>query len=182
MSKQQGQVVLLSLGSNIGGRRAHMAAGIDALLALPGMTFLKVSRLYETEAWGGPEGQGSFLNAALLLRSEHLSPMALLTEILKIEAAEGRVREITNGPRTLDIDILLWGQSTVKIDHLQIPHVGLHERSFVLQPAAEIAGDMDHPLAQSTIAELCQRVGSNGLIQIIQERGWYHALGQSTCQ
>lgn len=181
MSTSPGHLVLLSLGSNLGDRQAHLTAGIDALTALPGVSFLQVSRLYETEAWGGPGGQGAFLNSALLVCSKVLLPKEFLAEILDIEAAQGRIREVTNGPRTLDIDILLWGQQIIDLDFLQIPHVGLHERSFVLQPAAEIAGQMKHPQIGSTIDELSRKVGSDGLIRIIPQRGWYHAIGQSAC-
>ena len=182
MSTSWNDRILLSLGSNLGERKEHMARGVSALESLPGIEILAVSRLYETRPWGGPAGQGPFLNAALCLHSRLLSMSALLEEILAIELQEGRVRQEVNGPRTLDIDILLCGQRCMESSSLCIPHVAMHERSFVLQPASEIAPDMRHPLLGLTVAQLAERVGAAGLLRRLPERGWYHAVGHSTCQ
>ncbi len=182
MNAPKHDLILLGLGSNLGDRRAHLAAGVSALGALPGIEIRQVSRLYETAAWGGPKGQGPFLNAALTLQSRRLSQVELLSAILAIEAEEGRVRDVANGPRTLDIDILLCGERVIAKERLVVPHVAMHERSFVLQPAAEVAGFMRHPLLAVTVAELAHEVGMDGLLAVISERGWFHALGQSTCK
>jgi len=139
--------IYLSLGSNIGDREANLHMAIALLDGV-----LRVSPIYETapvdylqQAW--------FLNLAVEAETE-LFPRQLLTRIQKIERELGRVRTIANGPRTLDIDILLYGNSIIDTPALQVPHPRMAERRFVLAPLADLAPELRHPVARKTIREM----------------------------
>jgi 2-amino-4-hydroxy-6-hydroxymethyldihydropteridine diphosphokinase len=144
---------LVALGSNVEPRREHLAGALAALAALPGTRLLAASRLHETAPVDCPPGSGPFLNAAALLETE-LPPRALLAALQQIEAAHGRARGVPNAPRTLDLDLLLHGESVLQEPDLALPHPRLHERRFVLEPAAEIAPELRHPLLQRSLREL----------------------------
>ena len=123
----------LGLGSNLGDRRAHLRAAVAALLDV-----VAVSPVYETEPVGGPSGQGPYLNLVVALETE-LSPRELLELGNRLEEAAGRVRTEANGPRTLDVDVLLVGDLTVHDDDLVVPHPRMWQRRFVLAPLADLA-------------------------------------------
>ncbi len=142
--------VYLSLGSNLGDRAANLNSAIKRLRTLGEV--LQVSALYETEPVEFT-AQPWFLNCAIDLRTEQ-TPQQLMSAILEIEQQMGRTRIQKKGPRSIDIDILLFGDSTVETDGLTIPHPGLQERRFVLEPLAEIAPDVCHPALKRTITEL----------------------------
>jgi pantoate--beta-alanine ligase len=144
---------LVGLGSNLGDRAQSLLQALAALGALPGVCLLRHSALVETAADGGPPGQGAYLNAAALLETS-LSPAELLAALGDIERRLGRMRGERWGPRTIDLDLLLYGDAVVNTDELTLPHPRLNERAFVLQPAAEIAAQMVHPLLERSIAEL----------------------------
>ncbi|MDD3692529.1 MAG: 2-amino-4-hydroxy-6-hydroxymethyldihydropteridine diphosphokinase [Oscillospiraceae bacterium] len=127
---------LLSLGSNLGDREAMLRKALSALSFLPKTTVLNTSFVYETKPVGYLNQQ-SFLNAVVLIDTK-LSPKALLGSCLGIEAALGRKRNIKNGPRVIDIDLLLYQGVTCNSDELTIPHPRLAERAFVLIPLADI--------------------------------------------
>jgi 2-amino-4-hydroxy-6-hydroxymethyldihydropteridine diphosphokinase len=142
--------VYLSLGANVGDRAANLNTAIDRMGALGKVT--AVSSFYETEPVE-LTAQPWFLNCALELETEKM-PKQLLAGILKIEKEMGRRRVQKKGPRTLDIDILLFGNSIVKAKGLTIPHPAMHQRRFVLEPLAEIAPEVQHPVFKRTVREL----------------------------
>lgn len=136
--------VLISLGANLGDRRATLAGAIARLKATTGIHDLRVGSFHETTPVGGPPGQPPFLNAALAFRSS-LPPEGLLDRLQAIELEFGRTREVRWDARTLDLDILLWGARRFETDRLSIPHPRLAHRRFVLDPAIEVAGNWLHP-------------------------------------
>lgn len=144
------KTVYLSLGSNVGERAANLTTAIGRLRTLG--TVVAVSSFYETEPVEF-EAQPWFLNCAVRLETEKM-PKQLLAGILHLEQQMGRQRAQKKGPRTIDIDILLYGNSIVDAKGLTIPHPAMHERRFVLEPLAEIAPEVRHPVLKETIREL----------------------------
>ena len=144
------KVVYLSLGSNLGERAANLAAAIDRLRGLGEV--MAISSFYETEPVEFT-AQPWFLNGVVKLSTERM-PRQLLQAILDIERKMGRRRVQDKGPRLIDIDILLFGNSTVASKGLTIPHPAMHERRFVLEPLAEIAPEVRHPVLKRTMREL----------------------------
>ncbi len=129
----------LGLGSNLGDRLEHLQRALDALGAADGIEVVAVSSVYETAPVGGP-AQDDFLNAVVAVDTD-LAPPALLAVGMTLEARESRVRTVRWGPRTLDVDILLYGDEHVDAPDLQIPHPRMHERGFVLAPLHDVAPD-----------------------------------------
>ena len=144
------KVVYLSLGSNVGDRAANLRMAIDKLKIAGSIT--AVSSFYETEPVE-MTSQPWFLNCAVKLETEKM-PRQLIAAILNLEQEMGRQRKQPKGPRTIDIDILLFSSSIVEMKGLTIPHPRMHERRFVLEPLAEIAPDARHPALKRTIREL----------------------------
>ncbi|NLG27686.1 MAG: 2-amino-4-hydroxy-6-hydroxymethyldihydropteridine diphosphokinase [Chloroflexi bacterium] len=140
----------LGLGSNLGDRAANLWNAVAALSAR-GVRPRAVSPLYETEPWG-LTAQPRFLNAACAAETD-LEPLALLDALKAIERALGRVPAVRNGPRTIDLDILLYGDVIVRTARLTIPHAGMLQRASVLVPLADIAPDARHPVAGITVTE-----------------------------
>ncbi len=129
-------VVYLGLGSNVGNRGEYLHRATEKLRQA-GMVILKTSSVIETHPVGGPP-QGDFLNCVIQVETD-LSPRELLSATSTIEQDLGRIRTIPNGPRTIDIDILLYDHQTIQEPNLIIPHPRMHDREFVMNPLREIA-------------------------------------------
>jgi 3-oxoacyl-[acyl-carrier protein] reductase len=151
----------IALGSNLGDRRALLDEAIARLRLQPGIEVISVSSHHETEPVGGPAQQGKYLNAAAHLRTT-LTALQLLHVLQAVETQLGRVRTERFGPRTIDLDLLLYGSEILQIQepgcNLIVPHPRLHERLFVLEPLVEIAPVAVHPLLQSTAKDLLERL------------------------
>ena len=151
----------VALGSNLGDREASLRGALAGLAGTKGITLAAVSRLYETEPVGPP--QGRYLNAVAALDTTLAAP-ALLARLHELERAAGRRRTAErNEPRSLDLDLLLFGDASLDGPGLVVPHPRLHERAFVLVPLAELAPELVHPRLGLRIAELAQRVGAAGV-------------------
>lgn len=157
----------LGLGSNMGDRIAVLRAAVRALREIEGVELLGVSPVYETEPWAPPPGQRadetpSFTNSVVEIETS-LPPAALLASLQEVEARLGRTRgpgtpeQRRYEPRTLDIDILLYGDTVMSgLDDLHIPHLLMHERAFVLRPLCDLAPDAEHPVLYQTVSRLLQ--------------------------
>lgn len=140
------ETVFLGLGSNLEQPLVQLARALRAVHEIPGTALVRVSSFYDTAPVGLAD-QPNFVNAVAELQTT-LSPQQLLTHLLNIEAAQYRVRDartLRNGPRTLDLDILLFGDVQIDEPDLIIPHPRMHQRAFVLWPLAEIAPELEIP-------------------------------------
>ncbi|MFB8792525.1 MAG: 2-amino-4-hydroxy-6-hydroxymethyldihydropteridine diphosphokinase [Potamolinea sp.] len=150
----------IALGSNLGESRTILENALKILAQTPGITLQRSSSWYQTAPVGPP--QPDYLNGCALLDVQ-LTPEELLTTLLDIEAQFGRIRKERNGPRTLDLDILLFDDLILDTPNLQIPHPRMRERAFVLVPLAEIAPDWIEPVSGQAIAQLVQTLDCSGI-------------------
>jgi 2-amino-4-hydroxy-6-hydroxymethyldihydropteridine diphosphokinase len=142
----------IALGANLGDRAATVLSATRAVADLAGVELVALSAVYETDPVGGPEGQPPFLNAVLVVETG-LTAGELLDALHRIEDAHGRVREVRWGPRTLDLDLLAFGEVVSTDPALTLPHPRAHERAFVLVPWADADPSFDVP-GLGTVAEL----------------------------
>lgn len=147
----------VGLGSNEGDRLGYVKKALAMLGAIPETELVATSSLYDT-APVGPEDQRRFLNAVVELRTE-LAPEALLGHLLGIEDRCGRMRRSKWGPRTLDLDLLVYGEREMDTDELTVPHPRMTERAFVLVPFAELAADLAVPGTGKTVSALLDALG-----------------------
>ena len=154
----------LAIGSNIAPQE-HIPGCLERLAEVAGLEIVARSSCYLTRPWGIEE-QANFVNLAIGLET-HLSPMALLRVTQSIEADLGRTRNLMNGPRTIDLDILLFGDRIEETQTLRIPHPGLLLRDFMLIPLVEIAPDAIHPERGRPLKELLGEIQHH---QIIEKR------------
>jgi len=152
--------VYLSLGSNLGDRRRNLDEALR-LLRERGVAVSRVSRVYETEPQDVRD-QPWFLNVAAEAQTR-LFPVQLLHETQRVERQLGRKRAVAKGPRTIDIDILLFDGAVVETEELQIPHPRMASRRFVLEPLAELAPELRHPVTRESVAKMLEGVRGQGL-------------------
>lgn len=150
----------IALGANIGDPVATVRAAVDALAGLPGLRLLQASSLYRT-APVGLQDQPDFINAVARTETD-LAPHALLDALLSLEARFGRIRQERNGPRSLDLDLLLYDGLALDTPSLTLPHPRLHLRAFVLVPLAEIAPDLAIP-GRGTVAAWLPAVANQAI-------------------
>ena len=148
---------LIACGSNEGQPRQHLADAGDLLRSMPGLTLLATSRIRETRPVGGPAGQAPFMNGAFLVETE-FAAAELLGVLTAIENTLHRERLERWGPRTIDLDLLLYEDLVIEQPGLTIPHPRMTTRRFVLEPCAEIAPDFVHPLAGCSVQDLLDNI------------------------
>lgn len=154
----------VGLGSNLGDRAAYLLLGLSALSRLPKTHLLRLSPVYETDPVGPP--QPPYLNMVAELETE-LSPKGLLAEMLGVEKALGRERRERWGPRTLDLDLLLYGDLVLEEAGLSVPHPRLHERAFVLVPLLDLLPEGRHPLLGQSFAELLASLDASSVRPLV---------------
>ena len=150
-------ICLIALGANIGDKERTIESAIRMISASNSNRILHASKIYQTVPIGGPAGQQSFANAALLVETEETSQQ-VLNLLLQIEVNFGRQREIRWQARTLDLDLLLYDKQILATARFVLPHPRMTFRRFVLEPAAEIAADLMHPIAEMTIGQLLSTI------------------------
>ncbi len=167
--------VYLGLGSNMGDREAYLRAAIEKLHG-PDLNVLRVSKVYESAAMEMTE-QADFLN--LVVEAEtSLLPMRLLQRVLRVESEMGRKRLVAKGPRTIDIDLLLYGNAVIRRADLRVPHLRMTERRFVLEPLAELVPSLRHPVDRRPISELLRLVSGQHLFETALSLGVPGRSGQ----
>ena len=144
--------LFIGLGSNLGDRAGNLLLAVRGMMDA-GLSITRLSSIYETEPVDVTD-QPSFLNMVAEAYAPQFSPEQTLARLLRIEYALGRRREIARGPRTIDLDLLLYGDQACSTEFLTLPHPRLHLRRFVLVPLAELAPGLSHPSLQRTISEL----------------------------
>jgi 2-amino-4-hydroxy-6-hydroxymethyldihydropteridine diphosphokinase len=127
----------LGVGSNLGDRRKYIRLALRKINELTGTKVIKISKIIETEPQGGPPNQGKFLNAALKIKTS-LSPVILLKKLKAVEKNLGRAKTARYGPRTIDLDILFYGDKIINRKNLKVPHPKIFEREFMVKPLSEI--------------------------------------------
>lgn len=163
----------IGLGSNLGDRKEYLRAALTGLRRCGGLR--RASSLFETEPVGLKE-QGAFLNAVACVETA-LPPRILLDALLGIESEQGRTRRVRFGPRTLDLDLLFYGDAIVDEPGLRLPHPRLHERRFVLAPLCEAASNLVHPVLRLTAAELLARLDDPSRVALIESYPEWAAPG-----
>ncbi|MHB8835566.1 MAG: 2-amino-4-hydroxy-6-hydroxymethyldihydropteridine diphosphokinase [Candidatus Methylomirabilia bacterium] len=165
--------VFLSLGSNVGRRPDNLRNALKLIAREPGIRVVRVSLLYSTTPVGYNQ-QRKFINGALELRTR-LSPRDLLGRLERIEERMGKSTPFRNGPRCIDIDVVLFGQRQVQENGLVVPHPRMHGRRFVLEPLAEIAARAIHPGQRRSVAQMLAGLGPE---ESVRPRGAWVAGGR----
>src|SRR5205085_326777 len=148
---------LIALGANQGDRVTNLLSALDELRRRPEISVQRVSSFLETAPVGGPAGQSPYFNAAAAIETQ-LPPAQVLAVLLEIEKKLGRERNEHWGPQSIDLDLLLYDDAAIETAEVAVPHPRMHERRFVLAPAAEIAAHWRHPVIQHTIEEMLARL------------------------
>ena len=155
----------VSLGSNLGDRAGHLILAVRGMMQA-GLRPLRLSRIYETEPIGNVE-QPNFLNMVAEMDGEHLpEPQQLLARMLRIEYALGRTRDVPSGPRTIDLDLLLYRDVVSQTDFLTLPHPRMHLRKFVLEPLNELRPTLVHPTLKLSVSDLLRTTTDNSDVRV----------------
>jgi 2-amino-4-hydroxy-6-hydroxymethyldihydropteridine diphosphokinase len=152
----------IALGTNLGQRRRNLETGLAGLLRADCAPVAE-SSIWETEPVDSP-GAPWFWNMVVHVRTRH-EPLRLLDVLLRVEGEAGRVRAVANAPRILDLDLLLMGELRLQHSRLQLPHPRMWQRSFVLEPLAEIAPDLRNPISGRSVAEERRRLGPRSVVR-----------------
>lgn len=164
-------MAFLALGSNLGDRKARLIAARAAICALPETELVQSSSLYETPAWGASEPQPDYLNAVISVATT-LTPTQLWQHTSVIERAQGRARlGEKNAARTLDIDLLLFGDIVMNTTTLVLPHPRMHLRKFVLQPLLEVAPAINIP-GRGSAADMLAKIASDDARKVSHNSSW----------
>ena len=153
----------VGLGSNLGDRAGNLLLAVRGMMEAS-LCVTRVSSIYETEAISEVP-QPLFLNMVVEIGNTLPTPEQVMARLLRIEFALGRIRELKDGPRTIDLDLLLYGDVEKETDFLRLPHPRLHERRFVLEPLAEVAPKLVHPVMKKSAAELLESVEDNSTVK-----------------
>lgn len=165
--------IYLGLGTNLGDRLENLNRALHLLTDHDDVGILAVASVYETSPVGGPPGQSDYFNTAVKIASTMDAP-SLLAHILDVERSMGRIRSVVNGPRNIDVDLLIMGNDIFDTPTLSLPHPRLHQRRFVLAPLAEIAPNLRHPMEGSTMQELLDQLPQDGnVVRRIASPNWY---------
>lgn len=156
-----GTRAVLGLGSNLGDRLEMLQGAVDALVDAPGIDVVAISPVYETDPIGGPEGQPAFLNAVIIVNTS-MPARTLFERCLAVEDTFERVRDVRWGPRTLDIDVITYGDTVSRAEDLTIPHPRAAERAFVLVPWHDIEPDGEL-IGYGSIADLLAKLDRAGV-------------------
>lgn len=167
----QTTTAVIAFGSNLGDETSVFHETCSRLVALKHVDSLNASRLHRTKPVGGPADQPDYLNAAIRLDTA-LTATELHLQLRNIETELGRQRRVRWGPRTIDLDLLLFGDQRIETETLTIPHPRMTFRRFVLEPASEIGPELFHPVAQLTIAELLEHLNQkpNSILWVANDR------------
>lgn len=168
MQRMAAVEAIVALGGNVGDVVQHFRFARSALQAITKTRVIVSSSIYQTRPIG-PDGQDDYLNAVLLLHTE-MRALELLQQMQKIEDDCNRTRTIRWGPRTLDLDLIDYAGEVLHSTRLVLPHPEMHQRSFVLQPLAEIKPDWQHPIVEQSLPSLLARCGDDGTVLLA--RGW----------
>lgn len=165
MTECEGVLVAIGIGSNLNDPVRQVRLALKALGLLPKSRLIASSNLYRNPPMG-PQDQPNYVNAAAVMRT-HMQASELLLELQRIEQAQGRARREHWGPRSIDLDLLLYGETVIDEPHLSVPHPGLHERVFVLHPLAEIAPDLRVP-GRGKVADLAAMYPADKLSRVAE--------------
>jgi 2-amino-4-hydroxy-6-hydroxymethyldihydropteridine diphosphokinase len=153
----------VALGSNLGDRAGNLLLAVRGVMEAA-MVVTRASSIYETQPISAVE-QPPFLNMVVELGNPLPAPEQVMARLLRIEYALGRIRDIKDGPRTVDLDLLLYGDLKSDTEFLKLPHPRMHERRFVLEPLAEIAPHLMLPTLKITAAELLERLADKSVVK-----------------